>query len=335
MPEEYLLIRYHEGEVSPEEKALVEEWLNASADHQEEFEDLVNIWKHSSDASFFERLDVQADWAKIKEQAVSTGKIRSLSSQPPLWKRYWWAAAAVGLLLVIGGIRFWPQSPTSLDWQLAERTEATDPKLFQLADGSEVWLNVGSKLSYPTQFAGKERTVKLEGEGFFNIARNPEKPFIIEAGRSRTKVLGTAFTLEAYEEMGEVRLQVSEGKVEFSSVLPGGGKLILTEGQQAKVNLVGQVEKIEIPTHEAPAWKTGHFRFKNQPLELILLDLESFYECSFVWDEQALGLQCPLTLALNGESIDEILEELAATVGLAYQKSGKIIFIQQASCEGS
>ncbi|MEM7371869.1 MAG: FecR domain-containing protein [Bacteroidota bacterium] len=334
MPEEYVLIRYHEGTVSPEEKALVESWLNASEEHQTEFEQLLKIWNHSAEAAFFDQIDVQGDWQKVKAQATSTGRIRTLSS-PPVWKKYRWvAAAAVVLLLVVAGIRFWPAEVETADWQLAERISSTDPRMLTLPDGSQVWLNVDSRLSYPLQFDENERFVKLEGEAFFDVASNADQPFIIETARSKVKVLGTAFRLEAYEEMGEVRLQLEEGRVEFSAKRPGGGSLILVEGEQARINLEGNIEKIEEPIAGLPAWKSGHFRFHETPLYLLLRELQSYYECTFEWREGAIGKQCLVSIVWQEEQLEELLEELAATVDLAYDIERNKIWIDGAKCSG-
>ncbi|OXG05352.1 FecR family protein [Flavobacterium araucananum] len=144
-----------------------------------------------------------------------------------------------------------------------------------LADGTKVYLNTVSSLKYPTRFNGDQRMVELEGEAYFEVAKNKNKPFIVKSGNQEIEVLGTHFNVHAYDNEPIVKTTLLEGSV---AVRYKNQKTILKPGQQSNVS--DNLNKIivrEVDTEAAIAWKNGRFKFDNADLKSVMKQLERWY----------------------------------------------------------
>lgn len=144
-----------------------------------------------------------------------------------------------------------------------------------LADGTKVYLNTVSSLKYPTRFNGDQRMVELEGEAYFEVAKNKDKPFIVKSGNQEIEVLGTHFNVHAYDNEPIVKTTLLEGSV---AVRYKNQKTILKPGQQSNVS--DNLNKIivrEVDTEAAIAWKNGRFKFDNADLKSVMKQLERWY----------------------------------------------------------
>lgn len=150
-----------------------------------------------------------------------------------------------------------------------------------LPDGSQVWLNASSSLRFPTVFTGNVRQVVLTGECYFEVARNPEKPFIVQARKTRIEVLGTHFNVMAYADEGNTRTTLLEGAVKVGN---GTSTKTIVPGQQASVG--AQVDVLPVNTEEVVAWKNGFFQFENEDLGTILRQLARWYDVEIVNEDQ-------------------------------------------------
>lgn len=145
-----------------------------------------------------------------------------------------------------------------------------------LADGSEVWLNADSRLTYPVAFMGKERKVVLEGEAYFKVRRDTSKPFIVEGGNQHVRVLGTEFNVYAYPEEPLVYTTLVNGSV---AVKAGNDSCRLVPGEQAIMNAGNkQIEIRKVNVEEFVGWKKNMFVFEEQNLEQIMAKLARWYD---------------------------------------------------------
>lgn len=142
-----------------------------------------------------------------------------------------------------------------------------------LSDGTRVWLNAESSLTYSTLFTGSERRVALTGEGYFEVAKNKEKPFIVEAAGNTIKVLGTHFNINSYGDEQVFTTTLIEGSVQITN---GSSKRILKPGQQARVT-ENRMEVVPVNVEDAIAWKDGEFVFRNTPVTAITKQLARWY----------------------------------------------------------
>lgn len=143
----------------------------------------------------------------------------------------------------------------------------------QLSDGTMVYLNSESKLKYPAVFAGNERKVYLDGEAYFEVAKDINHPFKVEVRKMEVEVLGTHFNINAYAEKKAVQTTLVEGKVRVSN---GIGNVVLRPGEQALCTDKGiRVEEVNV--QEFVSWKDGLFIFNRMPLEEIMVQVERWY----------------------------------------------------------
>lgn len=149
------------------------------------------------------------------------------------------------------------------------------PFHLQLADGSEVWLNVASSITFPTSFVGKERMVKITGEAYFEIAHDATKPFIVSKGEASVQVLGTHFNVNAYDDEPDMKVTLLEGSVEIKTQK---AKVKIRPGEQAAMAPDGAlVINHNADLDEAIAWKNGRFEFDNADIATVMRQVSRWY----------------------------------------------------------
>src|SRR5690606_20715012 len=144
-----------------------------------------------------------------------------------------------------------------------------------LSDGTHVWLNAGSVLKYPTQFAADERIVEIEGEGYFEVAKEEKRPFKVLAAGQELVVLGTAFNISAYRDEDETETTLVEGAVKIVN-LANERVSQLRPGQQARLSRKGLYVR-NVDTEEFIAWKDGYFLFNDANIYAILKKFSRWY----------------------------------------------------------
>lgn len=145
-----------------------------------------------------------------------------------------------------------------------------------LPDGTQVWLNSASSLRYPTAFNGDNRTVEMQGQGYFEVKKNARQPFIVKVNSMEVEVLGTGFDIMAYDDEDEQRTTLVSGAVK---VKQGSVEKYLKPGQQAAVdNTTGVMLVRSADVQEVVAWKTGFFEFDNANINVILRQLARWYD---------------------------------------------------------
>jgi len=214
-----------------------------------------------------------------------------------------------------------------------------------LPDGTRVWLNAASSLTYPTAFSGKERSVELEGEAYFEVAKNAAMPFRVfittqplHAGErakepnsglspehegTQIEVLGTHFNVMAYTDEHIIKTTLLEGRVKVHS---GDRAAMLAPGEQAKVSDKGMLTKAPADTDEAIAWKNGLFRFNEATIEEVMRQISRWYDVEVIYVNGA-----PKDL-FRGEiyrnvNISKVLKVLEAS-GVHFTVEGKKILVQ-------
>lgn len=178
-----------------------------------------------------------------------------------------------------------------------------------LQDGTEVWLNAKSKLVYPAQFTGEERRVKVEGEAFFNVAKDSVKPFIVSAMDVDMKVLGTQFNVYCYPDVGYVETSLLEGSVRvFFSGKEKEGILLKPDQQVTAANGKMVVKPIRLNEHFL--WRDGVYAFENEPLIDILKKLELYYDVKIVVEDTTMFNETYTGKFRQRDSLDDIFKIL-------------------------
>jgi len=192
-----------------------------------------------------------------------------------------------------------------------------------LSDGTRVWLNA----DYPVEFVKKERIVKLSGEAYFEVAPNPEQPFIVEAGGIQTRVLGTSFNIQAYRNEKSVYTTLLTGSIRVA-VADGGDAVVLTPGREAiweKGSGAIQVEAVN--AEDAIAWRYGNFIFEEEDIEVVMRMLSRWYEVEFVFDGGRKEKHTFSGRMSKDESLDTVLETIELAGGPEFRREGNIIHL--------
>jgi ferric-dicitrate binding protein FerR (iron transport regulator) len=141
-----------------------------------------------------------------------------------------------------------------------------------LPDGSRVWLNAASSLRFPTTFDGKDRSVELTGEAYFEITARSSQPFKVKVGDTEVDVLGTHFNVMAYDDEGSINTSLLQGSVRV-------GNLVLTPGEEARLDRqTGVLKKTDSDTEQVVAWKNGLFQFEGATIETIMRQVGRWYD---------------------------------------------------------
>lgn len=153
----------------------------------------------------------------------------------------------------------------------------------RLSDGTNVWLNASSSISYPVVFSENERAVKISGEVFFDVAKDKTRPFHVDANTTRIDVLGTEFNINAYEDETTIKTTLLEGSLQIASYEEGNTaikmKRLLKPGQQAQAGKNGVMLVTEdIDTEAVIAWKNGYFSFDNTDLTTLMRQISRWYD---------------------------------------------------------
>jgi len=195
-----------------------------------------------------------------------------------------------------------------------------------LPDGSHVWLNAASSITYPTRFVGNDRTVQLKGEAYFEIAHNAAKPFRVQTSNQVVEVLGTHFNINSYTDEPTVKTTLLEGSVRVSSrestavkILKPGQQSVLS-GQQLTVN--------EANLAEAMAWKEGFFRFYDEDIESIMRKLSRWYNIDIVYDG-AITTEMYYGRISKYKNISEVLRMLEKAEGVRFKIEGRRVTVRK------
>jgi ferric-dicitrate binding protein FerR (iron transport regulator) len=334
-----LLDKYLAGKCTAEEVRLVEQWY-ALLDGQE----LESQWNK-------EELKEKI-WNKI--QTATQPKAIRTKNVSLIWGVYKYAAAAAILLCMSMGIAFLIKNqnqdkasiPTIAELPYLIQKNTSDKNItLTMEEGSQITLLPEAEIMYPKQFAQDKREVELRGEAFFQITKNPTKPFLVHANGTVTKVLGTSFTIRAFEKEKMVTVTVKTGKVSVYSTRSQTDKynnqndpetqgVVLTPNQKAVFDMnTKNVQKTvtEKPALLIPLSNTQDFTFDDAPIADIFNALEKAYGIDIVYDEEVLK-NCTLTTTLTDVPMFEKLKIICAAINGTFKEIDAQIVITAKGC---
>jgi len=265
MKEEKLIELIHKratNELTNSEKEQLKSLLVDKA-NQKIADQIESVWAKSADYKKDYQPNVELGLSKLKARMASE-KAPEAKVIPMQNRRSWLRIAAVAAVFIVGGWFTWNSFSSNMDWQNVAVVDAK--KEMKLSDGSQVWVNQKSNFSYPTEFSDEKRLVKLSGEAFFDITKNPKKPFIIESGDLEVKVLGTSFNVRNYENENFAQITVRSGKVQVTSKSNKFSPKILTANDRL---VFDKIKKEADPvTHDENlndlAWWSGKIEFPTE-----------------------------------------------------------------------
>lgn len=221
------------------------------------------------------------------------------------------------------------QKEESADEQPIQSNELVIPRggenTVVLADGTTVHLNAGSKLTYPVRFAGKRRTVVLQGEAYFEVTKDENRPFVVQTHLGEVTVLGTEFNVNAYADADVCYTTLVRGKVSFSAS-DSGESVTLLPGEQA-VATAGNVEKRAVDLDEYVGWVDGIYTFNNRTLGEIMQTFERWYDIQVYYETPDLRNMTYSGNLKRYGTINSFLDALELTGDLDYKITGRNILI--------
>jgi transmembrane sensor len=326
--ERYLLIaRYLARQTSSDENEQLATWVAQSPEHERTFEQLKTVWQAS-----------QMPAAPVAT-AAALGRLKARLAQPtpvaPPVRRWrlrlarpaQLAALVLLLMSALGGAYFYTRPAPALAYRVY-RTPAGQPQRLRLADGSVVVLAPQSQLRYPAQFASTSREVYLEGEAFFEVSKDPRRPFRVHSGAWVTQVLGTKFNVSAVPGARQLAVSLVEGRVE---VTDKQDKYLLTPGQQLRAEVAtGRIYRQPFDRHQVLAWRSNQLVFKNEKLADVASQLERRYGVKLVFADTATA-EVRLWATFDNEPLPRVLAALRQAGGLAYHREGQVIYLRRAA----
>ena len=310
-----LMLKFLSDTATAEEREAMETWMVDSEENAKYIEQLKSLWANAESFSLLDSIDLDQNWqgvqSKVNQQKAGNSKI------------FWRIAAAVVFIVSASFLA------TSLLYSPPEQLSITaqEQSEFTLPDGSVVTLKKGATLKYPEEFED-ERRVTFEGEAFFDVVSNPQKPFIINADDTETMVLGTSFNLKTATSHTGFELVLVEGKVSFSTP---NEKVVLTPGQRVALGPNGLLEKTENTNRNFQAWQTGTLVFENAKMSDVFQDIGNAYNVRFEMENAAFA-SCTLTARYDQEDLDSILNTLEILFNTSFNKQQETILVSGGSC---
>lgn len=352
-----LLARYVAGECSEQERARVHFWMREDPALAKRVERIRQIWEAADAPS--SRWDAGAAWEKVQRgihrnrealnreasasrEAVSRGRRprpvrhsrerrrRSRSVQGRLL-RVTMVVFAVALVVFLASIlqEGAPSDPSAFDGK-DFATKRGQQATARLADGTEIHLNVESRLVLSEGFtSNQQREVYLEGEAYFDVARDTERPFIVHTEDAAVRVLGTAFDVQAYVEEEAMRVAVVEGEVALRPTDPVGPDTVAKLQPRTLGTVAGRrLEPVrrDMDVSGAFAWREGRLVFENAPFEEVVRKLERWYDLQIETRVPARAV-VELNATFEEEPLSEVLHNIAVALNLKYERErGAVTF---------
>lgn len=334
-----LLQKYYKGECTEEEAKLVRSWFaseqdkNLLLDHLQakwqEFafkEEKVNLPYHSN--KMLERIHsrIEKEGGEHKREAA---KVKSISFNPYYFLRI--AALlvmALGLSFLLSKLEPSSEISTSGTVLLVKETQAGQKQTLKLPDGTVVTLNADSKLTYPETFEADKREVSLQGEAFFEVARDEQKPFTITTAELQTRVLGTSFNIQAYQEDESISIAVASGKVQVAHTqLPDQQAYDLLPGEALTFQKAEKLfQTSDFDETEMLSWKEGVLYFNDATFEEVKKKLERWYGVDLQL-KQGSAEDWLYSGTFDNQSLENVLLGMSYVKNFSFQIEGKKVEI--------
>lgn len=295
-----------------------------------EYELLTDLLKHTSRREYFEKAKIsweqqpeldEIGYRNLNRLNYQINKNESIVPKKPVIRQLWIRVASVAAILVIGilfaGTIIWLNAKYNINAeQLVFETPRGEKSLVKLPDGSEVWLNANSRLTYHS-FSSTSRQVELTGEAFFKVTHNEKAPFVVKTDECEIEVLGTTFNVMAYNEFGRKEITLINGKV---NVRTESEEEVLKPGQ-AVVLKDHKFQLTEVNPDQASGWVENKFNFKDIPLSELMKRLELWYDVDISIENNA-GKDVNFTGTFkNEETIWQVLDAIKVYNPISYKKT--------------
>jgi len=311
--EESDIIRYLKGDLKGQEKTDFLKSIKSDTALREEYYRLKDVWDFSGMKLQSIPYDQSHEWKKLRRKLQFNGRNLRIGS----WLRVSSVAAAIIVAFFIGQQQF-VVLDNGTETMVHHTFVAPQGQISQvlLADGTNVTLNAGSKLLVPLDFGVQERTLELEGEGFFDVTKDPNKAFVVHSGSQQVKVLGTRFNIRAYPGETLFETTLEEGSIEWSCnqhqlILKPGMQVIYDQSTEKMVRQVADVSSVK-------AWSLGRYEYQNAPFNKLASVIEKWYNVKVIYRESDFGDKHFNGVIKKSASIDQTLQIIGLMTPIKY-----------------
>lgn len=297
---ETLFDKYLSGTASPEEERLVDTFFD-----KQERKQTLEHYKLSEEM-----------WASIKSKVNESEIIKGkpASSGRSIYFNRILIPLSIAASLVMGALVFYPQvlnDTRENSWTTSETLKG-QKTLITLEDGSRVYLNSASAISYPQVFSDTKREIILTGEAFFEVTKDSNRPFIVRTGKVETTVLGTSFNVNAFD-IDDISVAVATGKVQVAASDEDERKVLLLPNNLVRYTPTKGLIVSDIDVNNLIAWKTNTLHFEDMPLDEVAVILERWYNAEIEFQNSAIK-----TCRINGEFRNQRLSEVLESIQYMY-----------------
>ncbi|WP_075559550.1 FecR family protein [Parabacteroides timonensis] len=311
-----ILYRFFEGNTSVREMKQIKEWVEASDENSKQFR---------MERKLFNAMVLTGD---LKQTNIyTTGNKKNTSFSKELLK----IASIIVITVAITATAFLiRQDKDNSNFTMQTITVPAGQRVnLDLPDGSNVWLNAGTKMQYPVPFIKGKREIILDGEAYFDVAHNEKCPFIIHTQVLDVEVLGTKFNLEAYSRKKVFEASLMQGRIKIRSPHNEKNSVILSPNYKSTLQK-GKLVVSKIDDYNVYRWKEGLYCFKSKPFIEIMTDLEKYYDLKIQMDKKEIEKVTLTGKFRISDGLDYALRVLQNDVPFTYQrdKENDVIYIK-------
>lgn len=309
------LYKFFEGNASLKEEEAIRQWLDESLGNQQTF---------LKERKLFDAMLLLGDEKTIKE-----GKKRFSVSLVSFRNELLKVAAVVAVTLMGSYFYFQAMQEKELMAMQTISVPAGQRINFTLTDGTNVWLNARTSLSYPVKFGKKNRQVVLDGEAYFDVTKDKNRPFIVQTEKYNVEVLGTKFDVDAYTETGEFETTLMSGSVKVASVEDPSESLLLKPNNKVYLK-EGKLLVTAVSDFNPYRWKEGLVCFKDATFQSIMNDFEKYYGLNIIVKNEEVKKFFYTGKFRQTDGIDYALRVLQKDIKFTYKRDddNQIIYIE-------
>jgi ferric-dicitrate binding protein FerR (iron transport regulator) len=341
-----LIARFLSGEASKEEESNLLDWRSQSIENQQLYQEMYQIWHTKKEAT--DAFDSQKAFEKLTKRVKAENPLtvsyenRQVAKKQVISLQMYKGIAATCIFCLVALGAWWLQKNETkqlvnqpvVEIKTIEKINPRGQKLqLRLPDGTKVWLNAESKLSYPSHFKGVTREVVLEGEAFFDVTHQPQKPFVITTPSTKVEVLGTSFNVRAFADEKAIETVVVTGKVKIAESKDKENFILLNPNEKGDFSVQSKkMSKQKVNAQDYIGWKEGILKFENESIAQIIKVLEKWYGVTITVNNPIV-LSCHLTGDFKNESLENVLIFMEKAINIQFEINHKEVKIKGKGCK--